>query len=252
MQPDLARLSEVHAIATAAPDVIVSWFWTKQIPSSILTIAPGFGVHPSLLPRHRGPDPYFWTIDSDDEMAGVSAHVLAAEYDTGGLLGQRSIRVERDWSAWTLARKLDTPSLALLREVAGAYASGKPPTPQAQDERFVTLAPTPTEDDLELNWHLSAVALARRIRAASPYPGAFGFFGDQVVTVVRAEPTHRFPAVLAVGEATVVDGYAVVRCGDGALRLLEGRIDEGEREVRLSALELAGLISSMTAAAPIA
>ncbi len=252
MQPDLSRAREVHAIAMAKPDLIVSWFWTKRIPSSVLTIAPGFGVHPSLLPRHRGPDPYFWTVDSGDEMAGVTAHVLDAEYDTGDMLGRKSIRVEGGWSAWTLAKKLDTPSLALLREVASAYAAGTPPTREAQDERFATLAPTPTDDELELNWKLSAIDLARRIRAASPYPGAFAFFGDQVVTMVRAEPTCQFPLVLAVGEAAVVDGCALVRCGDGALRLLEGRIDDDPRETPLSASDLASLISSMTAPVPIA
>jgi methionyl-tRNA formyltransferase len=252
MQPDLTLVREAQAIASARPDLIVSWFWTKRIPSIVLSIAPGFGVHPSLLPRHRGPDPYFWTVDSGDEFAGVTAHVLDAEYDTGDMLGQKSIRVGHDWSAWTLAKKLDTPSLALLREVASAYAVGAPPARRAQDDRLATLAPAPTDDELELNWKLAASALARRIRAASPYPGAFAFFGDQAVAIVRAELTCRFPRALAVGEAAVVDGCTVVRCREDALCLLEGRIDEGEHETRLSAQDIASLTSSMTAPVSIA
>ncbi|MDF2695616.1 MAG: fmt2, partial [Labilithrix sp.] len=58
--PDLAR--SAYAIRAAQPDLLVSWFWTKNIPRSVRTIAPlgALGIHPSLLPRHRGPDPTFW------------------------------------------------------------------------------------------------------------------------------------------------------------------------------------------------
>ncbi len=245
MQPDLA--TESSAIAAAKPDLIVSWFWTKRIPSTILTIAPAFGVHPSLLPRHRGPDPYFWTIDRGDTISGVTAHVLEPEYDTGDILGKKRLAVDPSWNAWTLAKKLDTPSIALMREVAMGYAEGAPPECVPQDESLATLAPSPTEDELELDWNLAAIDLARRVRAASPYPGAFAFIGDQVVSVVRAEPTDRFPRALAVGEAAVEAGFAVVRCGAGALRLVEGRYDSDDGETPLSASKLANLITSMTA-----
>src|SRR5687767_14430049 len=39
--------------------LLVSWFWTTRLPMALVESCPlgGFGVHPSLLPRHRGPDP---------------------------------------------------------------------------------------------------------------------------------------------------------------------------------------------------
>ncbi len=252
MQPNLDSAAEVTAIADAKPDLIISWFWTKRLPSTLLTIAPGFGVHPSLLPRHRGPDPTFWTIDCGDPIAGVTAHVLEAEYDTGDILGAATLVVDPTWSAWRLAKKLDTPSIALMRQIAMAYAQGHPPKRVAQNESLATLAPVPTDDDLELDWKLSATDLARRVRAASPYPGAFAFFGEQVVSLLRAQPTDRFPRALSVGEAAVEDGFAVIRCGAGALQLHEGRIDNEEGETPLSSSKLATLITSMTAPVSIA
>jgi methionyl-tRNA formyltransferase len=87
--PDLHRDAEYEALLDARPDLLVSWFWTKKIPGRVLRLAPAFGVHPSLLPRHRGADPYFWAIDSGDEVTGVTAHMLDAEYDEGAVLAQR-------------------------------------------------------------------------------------------------------------------------------------------------------------------
>ena len=144
--PDLTMRAE--AIRRFDPELLVSWFWTKRIPPAVRKVAPlgAFGVHPSLLPRHRGPDPTFWAIDSGDEETGVTAHLIDDAYDTGAILGQKRIAIEPSWNAWTLAKKLDRPSLSLLRETALAYARGAPPPPTPQDESVATEAPMPDDD----------------------------------------------------------------------------------------------------------
>jgi methionyl-tRNA formyltransferase len=220
--------SEVlRQLRAARPELIVSWFWTKKIPSPILGLAPSFGVHPSLLPRHRGPDPYFWAIDSGDERTGVTAHALGAEYDTGAILAQRLLRIDPCWNAWQLARALDRPSLALLRDVTRAFAEGRAPPPHPQDDRLATAAPQPSDDELSIRWSWSAGRIERRVRAAAPWPGAWTQIGDHIVTLERVRPTSDFPRALAPGEAAVrPDGVAVVRAGDAALELVSGRDDD--------------------------
>jgi methionyl-tRNA formyltransferase len=214
------------------PDLIVSWFWTKKIPKSILEMAPlgAIGIHPSLLPRHRGPDPYFWAIDSGDEKTGVTAHYLDEHYDTGKILAQRELAIDPKWNGWTLAKKMDRPSLALLRQIAGDFASGKIPKSVVQDDALATEAPAPTDDDLEIAFSWPAEKIARRVRAASPWPGAFFYLGegdDEVmVTLVDAAMTKKFPRALEPGEAAVVDGEVVVRVADHAIRLISARMDD--------------------------
>ncbi len=123
LKPDVNARRTIELVRAAAPELIVSWFWTTKLPEKLIALAPAFGVHPSLLPRHRGPDPYFWAIDCGDAVTGVTAHRIAGEYDTGAILAQRELGIDPAWSAWTLARKLDRPSLALLlRETARARA----------------------------------------------------------------------------------------------------------------------------------
>jgi methionyl-tRNA formyltransferase len=217
----------IRELRRARPDLLVSWFWTKKLPPAALRIGPAFGVHPSLLPRHRGADPYFWAIDSGDETTGVTAHRLDDEYDTGPILAQRSIRIDPSWDAWTLARELDRPSLRLMRDVVGAFATGRLPEARGQDERLATLAPTPTEDDLAIRWSWPAARVERRVRASSPWPGAWTEVGGQIVTLVRARVTDEYPRVLLPGEAAVrPDGVAVVRAGDRAVELLAGRRED--------------------------
>jgi methionyl-tRNA formyltransferase len=177
----------------------------------------------------------------------VTAHRLAAEYDTGALLAQRALAIDPSWSAWTLARKLDRPSLALLREVARAFARGEPPPDAPQDEALATLAPAPSDEELELDWTWPSERLVRRIRAASPWPGTWTFFGDEEVTVTRAALAPSFPRALAPGEAAVVDGRAVVRSGDGAVVLLGGRMETAEEPDDLDADDLAALIEELGA-----
>ena len=219
----------LEQVRAARPDLIASWFFTKKLPASLLRLAPSFGVHPSLLPRHRGPDPSFWAIDAGDETTGVTAHVLEEAYDTGAILAQRSLRIDPMWDSWRLARALDRPSLALFREVTRSFAAGHPPQARPQDDAKATAAPEPTDEDLAVSWSAPAARIERRVRAAAPWPGAWTEIGESIVTLVRVRATNVFPRALAPGEAAVrPDGVAVVRAEDGAVELLAGR-DEDDR-----------------------
>ena len=136
---------------------------------------------------------------------------------------------------------LDRPSLALLREVVGAYAAGRPPPAVPQDEAGATAAPQPAEDDLAIEWSWPAARIERRVRAAAPWPGAWTEIGDELVVLTRVRVTEDYPRALEPGEAAVrSDGVAVVRAGEGAVELLAGRSDEGDRA--LDAADLARVV----------
>lgn len=207
-------------------DLLVSWFFTRRIPVELCDTCRlgGIGVHPSLLPRHRGPDPYFAAIDSGDEETGVTAHRIERDYDTGAILGQISVRIEPEWNAWTLARALDGPSLSLLRQVVAKAASGDPLVGEAQNEGLATSAPQPDDDSRVLHWEQPAEALVRRIRALAPSPGALAWVGDTEIVVLKASIHRNVPRVLIPGEAAMVHGLAVVKAGDNGVALHEAEV----------------------------
>lgn len=242
VKPRLDRAFVARAKA-AAPELLVSWFWTNKIPPSLVAVAPrgGVGFHPSLLPRWRGPDPCGAAILAGDAETGVTAHRIAAEYDTGAILAQRRVPIAPHWDAWALARALDGPSLALMVETVAAFARGAV-TETPQDEARVTLAQSPTEEELELDFRADVATIARRVRAAAPYPGAWTFLGDEAVVVTRVEPAPDVPRVLEPGEAAVVRGRVVVRAADGGVALLRGRRVTDDGEAWCDAAALAALL----------
>jgi len=213
----------VRALERAEADLIVSWFWTRRIPQTWLGRAKhgGIGAHPSLLPRHRGPNPYFAAIDAGDRETGVTVHVLTPEYDEGDVLATRVVEVG-DRDSWQLARALDRPSLALLREVVQCYSRGEPPPRRAQSHEGVTWAAEPEGDALHVRWDWSTERVLRRIRALAPVPGLPIEIEGLSLFVTRARATLDFPSALEPGEAAVFGAQraVVVRTGDGAIALV--------------------------------
>jgi methionyl-tRNA formyltransferase len=231
-KPDLDDPSVVQTLASARPDAILSWFWPTRIPEAVLSLAPrgAFGVHPSLLPRHRGPDPYFHAIRAGDAETGVTLHRLEAAYDTGHVVAQRRVPITERDDAWRLARKLDRPSLALLVECAERLSRGEALDGLVQDESLATEAPQPTEEELCLDWDASADEIVRLVRAAAPAPMVSTLLGDELVFVrraVRYEP--EIPDVFEPGDALRTPEGIVVVAGQGAVRLVEVEREDGER-----------------------
>lgn len=215
-------------VRAAQPDLVVSWFWTSLLPPELVAIAPsgGIGAHPSLLPRHRGPDPTYHAILAGDPVTGVTVHRIAAEYDTGAMLARVELAIDDRWNAYDLARALDRPSLRLLRDVVSAFARGVPPAEAPQDEAHATLAPFPEEDDLWIAWDRPTSDVVRQIRALAPAPGAVTEIGESVVTVLEVVPLAQPPAVLEEpGESAFLRGRCVIRTRDGAVALAKVDID---------------------------
>lgn len=221
---DPALLARVEALR---PDLLVSWFWTTRLPMPLVRAARlgGVGAHPSLLPRHRGPDPTYWAIASGDEETGVTVHRIEAEYDTGDVLAQERLRIDPAWNAWLLARALDRPSLRLLRATVARFARGEQVTALPQDAARATLAPAPDDAMCAVRWGEPTEAILRQVRALAPSPGAWTEVEGKLLTILRAAPARSVPRVLSPGEGAVVGDEVVVRTGDGALALLEAEID---------------------------
>jgi methionyl-tRNA formyltransferase len=229
-KPNLEDAEVASLIGQSRPDVLLSWFWPKQIPETLLKLAPrgAFGVHPSLLPRWRGPDPYYWAILAGDTHTGVSLHRLEREYDTGHVVAQQRVRIAPEENAWKLAKRLDAPGLALLVTAAQALASGQTLPGAAQDESHCTQAPQPDGAACAIDWHAPAESVVRQVRALAPYPGAHTELGEDDVEVLQA---RRFgaslPRALEPGDAVASDEGVVIRTGDGGVLLERVRDADG-------------------------
>ncbi len=243
-KPDLQAPAVLRTLEALKPDVILSWFWPRLIPEAVLDLAPqgAFGVHPSLLPRWRGPDPYFWALSCGDSHTGVTLHRLAAEYDTGHIVAQHRVPVLPHYNAWTLAKALDKPSLQLLVSAALALRDGESLPGLPQDETDSSEAPQPSEDMLELRWRRPVATLLRQIRALAPHPGAGATLGNEAVEVLGAAAYDRkLPKALTPGDAVLTTRGVVICVKDGGLVLTRVRRPDS---TLLSGLQIAELFPS--------
>ncbi len=230
-RPDLGSPEVQALLASRTPDVLLSFFWPRRIPAEVLALAPrgAFGTHPSLLPRWRGPDPYFWALRMGDVETGVTLHRLEAAYDTGAIVEQVKRPIEARHTSWTLARALDRPALALLVRCAARLECGEALEGTPQPEGGVTYAPAPDDDELAIDWEEPAEDVLRLVRAAAPEPGARARLGEHEVDVLAARLARSAPPrALAPAEAYRSEEGVAVVTGEGAIVLESVRGEDGD------------------------
>ncbi len=210
-----------------APDVCVVTAYGRILPKDILELPPKgcVNVHGSLLPRFRGAAPIQWSIAHGDVETGVTLMVMDEGLDTGPMLAMKRLPIAPDDTSASLYPKLAALGGALLRESLPAYLSGElKPVPQPSEG--VVLAPIIEKDEGRLDFTRPAVALERRLRAFTPWPGAFTTLGGKLLKVHRARVGQRTGTpgtVLSAGPEGIE-----VACGEGSLVLLEVQL-EGKR-----------------------
>ncbi len=225
-------------LAALEPDLLVAGFYPRKIPTSVLALAPGINVHPSDLPRWRGPDPCSWAIRAGDEETAICVHWLTEGVDEGDVLLRSPIPIGAQESAGQLAQRLQSLGAELLADVALEISSGQ--TPSAHPQRGeISWAPLTDENDWEIDWSLPSEIIHRFVRAASPDPGAYTGIGQELLVILDSAPAmaDAFSA-LPPGTPFVRGNHALIRCGEGALKLKRVRL--GRR--LLSGSQLARLL----------
>lgn len=146
-----------------------------------------FNVHPSLLPKGRGPAPIQWTLLRGERTTGVTIIQLSKEIDGGGILQQEKIKISDDDDFGSLHDKLSELGARLLVETLDALDQGKTITPRKQDENAVTKAPKLTPDDFLIDWDRTTDEILNKIRAFSPLPGAVTNASGKTFKILKAE-----------------------------------------------------------------
>src|SRR5207245_537670 len=162
-QPERVRRREgVERLQAERPDAIVIAAYGQLLPRSILEIPP-FGcinVHPSLLPRHRGPSPIPAAILAGDEVTGVSIMLLDEGMDSGPLLARAPVPIEPADDARTLEPRLAEVGAGLLEATLRRWGAGEIQA-EPQNEDQATFSQLLTRKDGILNWHEPAESLWR-------------------------------------------------------------------------------------------
>ncbi|MBV71728.1 MAG: hypothetical protein CMH52_10345 [Myxococcales bacterium] len=236
--PDLADPQVVSSLSALRPDLLVSCFYPQLIPKSVLNLAPGVNVHPSALPRWRGPDPCAWAIRSGDQNTAVTVHWLTDKLDEGDIIAQVTHDIQPTDTTGRLAMRLEAKAAIQIADVVHRMSQGQSPASRPQQGE-ITWAPLEAADEWEIDWHQSATEIERFVRAALPDPGAYSGIGQELLVVLKSvkAAAGQFD-FLAPGTPFVRDGFVHIKCGQDALQLR--RVKLGRRT--LSGPEFARLL----------
>lgn len=164
--------STIAAIRDLTPDLLLVASFREMIPEALFLV-PRLGavnVHPSLLPRHRGPCPFSAAILSGDADTGVSYHLLSKEADAGDVVLRRGHDLDERITCGGLRRSLSKLAAEMLPDLAELCRQGTALTGSPQDHSLATFAPRPALEELQVENCRDVEAAKRLIRAFSPYP----------------------------------------------------------------------------------
>ena len=233
LQPLKARdekfIAELRALT---PDLIVVVAYGQILPPAILAL-PKFGcvnVHTSLLPKYRGAAPIQRAIADGEKETGVTIMQMDAGLDTGPVLTLRRTPITAADDSKILHDRLAQLGAELLAETLAGYVAGSI-APQPQPAEGATYAAKIKKEDGQIDWDSPAEKIFNRLRAFTPWPGAFTFLAAEpkplLLKIWRLEPVE---VSGVAGKVLSADKSGItIACGEKAVRILELQREGGKR-----------------------
>ena len=164
----------INQIKSLKPDLIVVVAF-RMLPEILWSI-PTFGsinVHASLLPNYRGAAPINWAIINGEKQTGVTTFFINDRIDTGDIIGQSKIDINKDETAGELHNRLmKLGGDLLIKSIDKIFSSKQNITTKQLEGKNLNTAPKLNKTNCNINWQDSCVNIHNKIRGLSPYPGA--------------------------------------------------------------------------------
>ena len=164
--------------------VIVSY--GHIIPQKLIDLSSdtAINVHPSLLPKYRGPSPIVSALINGDEETGVTIMKINKELDTGNIFAQTRFKINASDNHEFLEKKIIEIGAPLLISILKLIEKGLIDSyPQAGNPSYTKVF---KKEDNKINWAKSSFEIRNKIRAFSPEPGAFTFLNNQRIKILNA------------------------------------------------------------------
>jgi len=172
------------ALLKLNPDIVLVGSWGERIIKEIYDIPKiaSINAHPSLLPKYRGPNPYYWVIKNQEQTTGVSFHLIDGDYDTGAILAQEEVKIFPSDTGKTLKERTVLSARGVVCELLKDLSEDIIiPLTQVEDKSSYYSHPC----DYELDFKKSAEENYAAIRAIYPWDEAY-FYND--ITCLAALP----------------------------------------------------------------
>lgn len=235
MQPE--KISDekiVEQIKGINPDLLVVAAYAQKIPESLLNINYGcINIHPSLLPKYRGADPIRGPILNGDKVSGVTIMQMADKLDSGDILAQEELELDKKETALSLEPKLSKLGARMLLDVIEKIENNEAIRIK-QDESQSTYVSQISKQAGIIDFNNSASYIERQIRALNPWPSVFTTFEGKTFKIWDADVLvkdefndEKNGSVVFADKKEVL-----VKCQEGILKLNEVQL-EGKKRMNI-------------------
>lgn len=212
----------IEKIKSLEIDLAVVCSYGKLFPPEFLqTAKDGFvNVHPSLLPKYRGGNPYSHVIINGEKETGVTLHYMDSTFDTGDIIMQKKCSLYENDTMGTVFNRLNYLSADMLVEFLTRYEKGENFKRIKQPSGEFAKAPIIKELSQEtmIDWNRSASDAERLVRALNPFINAICQYRGNYLKVHTASIENRdsgFPP----GTIVSTDKSLAVACRKGILHI---------------------------------
>ena len=182
-------------------------------------------IHPSLLPKWRGPSPIQYSLLNGDNETGVSLMLLDKEIDHGPILTREKVNIKPDDTFPDLSITLSNLGAKLLIEKVPDYVSGKLKATN-QDHSMMTFCKMIKREDGLVDWHKKASQIYNQWRAFTPWPGIFTTWQGKRLKLIKINLTN--VKASTPGLVLEQDGQLLINCADFCLRIDELQLEGGK------------------------
>ncbi len=214
------------------------------IPDNLINIFPHkvLNVHPSLLPKYRGPSPIQSALINGDSVTGITIMEITNQLDGGPILAQLPIKINNSDNAISLKERLIPLSTKLLLNTLTNLIDNQI-IQEKQDERKASYTRKIEKIDGKINWSQTATTINNQIRAYAGWPNTYTNYKNNRLTIFSGYPIalddnnkkKRLGSVCIGNNRTYTVGqseekiFASVRCKNSELIITEVQIENKKR-----------------------
>jgi methionyl-tRNA formyltransferase len=238
LQKSMAAQEAFQHLSSVDFDAMVVVAYGLILPQAILDLASQkgrhgcFNIHASVLPRWRGAAPIQRAIESGDANTGVSIMQMDAGLDTGDIVLMSDLKITPQETSASLHDRLAALGANLMVKTLNDLNEGSAIERTPQPIEGVTYAEKILKSEAEIDWHLSAIEIDRRIRAFNPFPGSTSSLNGEQMKFWNSCLPSQAPIYKDAIPGRVLDfseDGVYVQCGDGVIEILEMQKPGGKK-----------------------
>lgn len=219
---DLENPYFIKTLEELEPDYFVVASYGKILPLALLKIPKKFplNIHPSLLPKYRGPSPIHFAILNGDKYTGVTVFIINEQMDAGDIILQREIEISPEDDYLTLTQKLVNLAKSLIVEAIECVERGDYKKVK-QDEENASYTRLITKKDGLINWQEPAELIERKIRAFIHWPTTYTYYKNKLLKILKAKAKNGDKKTDPGVVLEISPDSFSVQCGEGILQIFE-------------------------------